>query len=508
MSGRVGFPQFWVVFTLALAVALSDPAGFCGQSAAISEASKARALELDRQGQKSIAAKQFEQAKVLFKNAIQCDPRLTDPRENLALVLLLQGEDAASERVATELLALSPSNYNARLVAGVAAINLNHFRQGRDYLAPVIKSGASDPLVSAANAIAVEQTENDVRGAHLRDGATPARVDAADALLAGQIFRQADLRTIARKWLEASVADQETGPNPQLLYMLAGLYVDDGKSAEACTLYEKILETDPQNLDALLGLSEAERMLGQKEKSDSHLYAAKTLSITDTLSLAHLADVLMRLRMYVDAKGALEKVIAGDSSNEHAWYQLGLAQFRIGEGVAAEKDFKSSLDLDKDDSWSRVGLGAVLMSEGRQGEAAVEFQRVLKQNPRNPAAHYYLARIDRIEGKTPLALRELQQAINVAGKDARPWAELGQLQMEQKQYALARKSLSKAIQIDPGYALAHYYLAMVLKRSGDQAEAEKEANLFKERHDEETKNGIVGLVAEGKWDYAGFLPAN
>lgn len=113
-----------------------------------------------------------------------------------------------------------------------------------------------------------------------------------------------------------------------------------------------------------------------------------------------------------------------------------------------------------------------------------------------------------IEGKIPLAFRELQKAISVAGNDARPWAELGHLQMEQRQFTSARASLRKAIQIDPGYALAHYYLAMVLSRSGEHAEAEKEASLFKERHREESKNGIVGLMAEGKWDYAGFLPAN
>ena len=124
---------------------------------------KAKAVELNHEGSESVGAKQFEQAKALFKQAIQLDPKLSDAYENLALILLLDGNDVAAEHTAVELLGLAPGNYNGRLVAGVAALNRNGFARGRAYLVPLIRSGADDPLVTAVYTIAWMPAESPKR---------------------------------------------------------------------------------------------------------------------------------------------------------------------------------------------------------------------------------------------------------------------------------------------------------------------------------------------------------
>ena len=93
-----------------------------------------------------------------------------------------------------------------------------------------------------------------------------------------------------------------------------------------------------------------------------------------------------------------------------------------------------------------------------------------------------------------------------AKDDARPWAALGQLQLARHDLSSAHLSLLKAIELDPQFAVAHYQMAATA--TGKQAEAAKELELFNKYHDEENKKGIVGLVSEGKWDYAGYLPPN
>ena len=500
MSARVVFPHYFVLL-VALSVGVAQP----GKA---SEASKREAVELNRRGGESIRAKQFEQAKALFERAIQLDPKLSDAYENLALILVLEGDDVAAERAALQLLAFMPANYNARLVAGVAAINRNADSRARDCLAPLVRSGADDPLVTTAYAIALEGSGEKAEAAKFSARSAKLRVEASDALLAGQIFRQPRLQKIAQKWMEANVTNAGAGVNPELLHMLAAMYAEQGRMTDASALYSRILDVSPDNVDALVELSELERKLGQQEKSVSHLYTAKTLATTDASTLFHFSQVCMRRRMYVDASDALSKVVAQDPFNRHAWYQLGLAHFRIGETEDAEKDFKAALGLDGSDEWSRVGLGAVLMSSGRQKEAAAEFKRVLHGDPRNAAALYYLAELHRSQGEIPLALREFQQAANSAKDDARPWAALGQLQLAQHDHVSARTSLQKAIELDPGYATAHYHMARLLKATGKQAAATKELELFKKYHAEENKKGIVGLVSEGRWDYAGFLPSN
>lgn len=507
MLTKVVFPRCLVVWAaLGAAVAQPNPVSHGAQSPANKAGSRAKAVELNHEGNDSVGAKQYEQAKALFKQAIQLDPKLSDAYENLALISLLDGNDAAAEHTALELLALAPGNYNGRLVAGVAALNRNSFSRGRDYLTPLIRSGADDPLVTAAYAIALQGSGRTTEAATFSSRVAMLRVEAPDALLAGQIFRQPKLQAIAQNWMEAGVANAGAAINPDLLYMLAGVYTEQGRLADASALYNRMLELSPGNVDALVELSELERRLGQQEKSVSHLYAAKTLAATDAATLLHFSQVCLRRRMYVDARDALNKVVADDRFNRHAWYQLGLAQFRLGETAAAETAFRAALDLYGVDEWSRVGLGAVLMSTGRQREAATQLQRVLQRNPRSAAAHYYLAQIHRADGNIPLALRDLKQAVNNGRDDARPLAALGQLQLAQHDLLSAHASLRKAIELDPRYAPAHYQMARLLKVAGEQAEAAKELELFNKYHDEENKKGIVGMVSAGKWDYAGYLP--
>jgi tetratricopeptide (TPR) repeat protein len=500
-SARVVFSHSVVVW-IALGIGIA-------QSRPVSRGTdKAKAVELNHQGSESVGAQQFEQAKALFKQAIQLDPKLSDAYENLALILLLDGNDVAAEHTAVELLALAPGNYNARLVAGVAALNRNNFSRGRDYLVPLIRSGADDPLVTAAYAIALERSGDKAAAAKLKAKLTRLTVEAPDALLAGQIFRQPKLRVIAQAWMETSIANGGTAVNPELLHLLAARYAEQGRVTDASALYSKMLEVSPGNVDALVELSELERVLGQQEKSATHLYAAKALAATDILTLLHFSQVCMRRRMYVDARDALKKVADQDAHSQHAWYQLGLAQFRLGETQDAETDFKAALALEGNDEWSRVGLGAVLMSAGRQHEAAAEFAHVLQHNPRSAAAYYYLAQIHRADGNVPVALHELEQAVFYAKDDARPWTALGQLQLAQHDLSSAQRSLQKAIELDPQFSAAHYQMARLLKATGEQAEAAKELVLFNKYHDEENSKGIVGLVSEGKWDYPGYLPPN
>jgi tetratricopeptide (TPR) repeat protein len=489
-----------------LLVALS--AGFAQTPRSPVQDAKSEAAELNRRGSESVQAKQFEQAKALFERAIQLDPKLADAYENLALMLMLEGDDLRAEPVAVQLLALAPDNYNARLVAGVAAINRSHFSRGRDYLALLIPGSSDDPLVITAYAVAFRHIGEKAEGRRFSKRSSSMQVGASDALLAGQIFRQPELRKYAQKWMEANVADGDTAVNPDLLQMLAAAYTQQGRLSDASALYNRVLEIRPHDVNALVELSELERILGLQEKSVSHLYAAKTLAAGDAATLFHFSQVCLRRRLYVDARDALTKVVAQDPFNQHAWYQLGLAHFRVAEPEEAEKNFKTALKLDASDSWSRVGLGAVLMSTGRQEQAAGEFQRILPRDPHNAAALYYLAEIHRTQGEIPLALRELRQAARSAKEDARPWAALGQLQLAQHDLVSARVSLSKALELNPGYAFAHYQMARLLKTEGEQAAAAKELELFSKYHEEENRKGILGLVKEGQWDYAGFLPPN
>jgi len=469
---------------------------------------QAQAVEWNNKGSESIQANRFEEAKALYLRAIDLSPRFVDAHENLALLFLLDGNDSEAEQWARQLIAIDPGNYNGRLVAGVAAVNQHKFVRAKADLSPLVKANVADPIPLAAYQTALKRTGAGVSVSRMQARLTNIEVDERDALLAAQIFREPELVDWAQKWLEATIAHTIGETNPKSLYMLAGIYAGRGKNAEAAGLYRRILDHNPTNVDALVELSEIERILGDVQGALQHLYDAKRLASANTPALLHFSQVCMRRRMFVDARDALQKIVEQEPDNREAWYQLGLAHYRLGQNDTAVQDFGSALKIDASDEWSRVGLGAALLSVGKQADAEVEFLRVLKRDPKCAPSYYYLAQIHRSSGKYTLAANELEHAATYAPQDARPLAMLGRLQMERHNIASARASLKKAIDLDNTSASAHYAMAMLLRSSGEKQQAKREIELYQRYHDEEGKRGIVGLVRKGEWDYAGFMPTN
>ena len=162
---------------------------------AISNGSKTKAVEINREGTESVTAKRFGRAKVLFKQAIRLDPSLSDAYENLALLSILAGDDVSAEDAARHLLILDPQSYNGRLIAGVAAMNQGKLQRGLNSIAPLIVQDATlDPLTATAYGLALEKTGRKVEASRLKRRLGNFVVDDRDAVLAGQIFRQVLLR--------------------------------------------------------------------------------------------------------------------------------------------------------------------------------------------------------------------------------------------------------------------------------------------------------------------------
>jgi cytochrome c-type biogenesis protein CcmH/NrfG len=212
--------------------------------------------------------------------------------------------------------------------------------------------------------------------------------------------------------------------------------------------------------------------------------------------------------MFVDARDALKQVVSEEPENREAWYQLGLVQFRIGETDAAENSFRAALRLRLEDQWSAIGLAAVLIATSRPEEGEKLLKRVLAEDPHCGAARYYLGEIDRGRGNLSAAYEQFQMAVSSASQDARPLIALGQIQEQRHELGEAKKSFLKAIALDQASATAHYHLASLLRSEGNVQEARTQIELFRKYHDQENKQGIVGIMRQGQWDYAGFLPSN
>ncbi len=157
---------------------------------------------------------------------------------------------------------------------------------------------------------------------------------------------------------------------------------------------------------------------------------------------------------------------------------------RIGSDVFTRPDrakdsireLKEILAEDPSIADAHVLLGLAYRSEGlpeMMGEAVAEFRQALALNPTLAPARLYLAQVYLDLGRTARAREELETALAQAPNNATLLAVLGETERQAKNPKLAVEVLRRALQSDPSFAQARYYLALALFDLGQRDEAIK-----------------------------------
>jgi tetratricopeptide (TPR) repeat protein len=127
-------------------------------------------------------------------------------------------------------------------------------------------------------------------------------------------------------------------PDRALTLVALGLTLNGRKLyAEARPLLLRSLELEPENVDALAALAEAEEGSGDLEKADA--FVRRALARRDAHATANLVAglVLMRQERYAEARDAFLKAVAAEPGLTKAHYQVSLAYARLGDQANAEK---------------------------------------------------------------------------------------------------------------------------------------------------------------------------
>jgi predicted Zn-dependent protease len=106
---------------------------------------------------------------------------------------------------------------------------------------------------------------------------------------------------------------------------------------DAKTVLVRVLEREPDNVETLAALAEAEEGIGELDAADGH--AARALAAAPTHPSANLAAamVLMKRARYSEARTALERAAAADPESPKVYYQLSLACARLNDTDGAAR---------------------------------------------------------------------------------------------------------------------------------------------------------------------------
>jgi TolB-like protein/class 3 adenylate cyclase/Flp pilus assembly protein TadD len=219
---------------------------------------------------------------------------------------------------------------------------------------------------------------------------------------------------------EARRAERSPSPDSMDLFFQGMVHANRGPSpdnmAQARQYFNRALELDPGNIEALVGLA----------------------SVESTTAAVLMPDD--RAARFAAAESMLTRVLSLVPEHAFAHCTLGTVQihtYRAAQGIG---EFEQALALDRNLAGAHGFIGLAKMFSGRSEETEAHVQEALRLSPRDMFAHAWIA-----------------------------FSGMAKLYLGFDEEAVAR--LRRAIGINRNYSFAHFSLAAALARLGRLTEA-------------------------------------
>jgi tetratricopeptide (TPR) repeat protein len=168
-------------------------------------------------------------------------------------------------------------------------------------------------------------------------------------------------------------------------------------------------DADPRNLQAKQALHALFASPEGRRSSSEAALSRTVVGAASSLQFSRGADLLAA----GDAAGAIEPLqaaVKADPGFEPAWYNLGVAAWKLGRWEEARNAFSKASSLKRDRAESVFMLGAALVRLGRCPEAVKELERALAMKPDLRDARGFLAECYLKLGRAADAEEQLRRA--------------------------------------------------------------------------------------------------
>jgi tetratricopeptide (TPR) repeat protein len=439
-----------------------------------------------------------------FREAIRLRPDYAAAHNNLGLVLLQSGDDAAGIAELREAVRLRPDYADAHdnLGAALTPTDVNEAIRELELalkLAPnsvkamynlAIAYGASPdrgPGAEIEQLRKVISIEPSFARAHLalgkallQDGKVPEAIDALQHAAEldpengeahyqlGLALARAGHKDEASAELQKGrelVAASDRAQNASLDLTEGRVALQKGDVDQAVSKFRRALQAQPDSAEAKQLLDEA---LAKQRKPEIGSTA------DDTSRMQDLEDYIRQER-YQEVEPLLTEYVAAHPASSWGWYALGYSQFaqkKIGESI---KSLAKSLQLDVKNAEAHKILGRSLMVIGRFDAAQVEFEQGIRYKPDSAEIHYNLGKLFSIQDNWAPARKQFDAALAIDPSYLEALDALGLTQEALGDDAGAVASYQKAIALNQQrnghFASAHVNLSAYYNRTGDAAKA-------------------------------------
>jgi len=242
-----------------------------------------------------------------------------------------------------------------------------------------------------------------------------------------------------------------------------------GRLSEAETQYRKVLEWQPDAVEALRGLGALAYQHGRVDEAVA-LFARGVKIRPEAADFhANLAEAMRILKRTDEAFDHAKRALALDPSLPDAWNTMGLLAQEQGRFADAEAAFGEAIRLRPDHAAAHINLGSALQAEGRLDDAARSLRTAIRLEPANAAALTNLGQV-LIDMGDPDLLDEAEElcrrAVAAAPGLTQAINSLGNVFRLQGRLEDAMECYRRAFQLDPLRATPCYNIGKLLQQLG------------------------------------------
>lgn len=263
----------------------------------------------------------------------------------------------------------------------------------------------------------------------------------------------------------------------EVLNRLGFLRVMQWRNADAIAYFEKALQVDAHDYEALDGIISTLILSGEKEKAVQRVRAE--LARQDSAEVLNIAGkATMEIGDLNSAEDFLKKALAKSPNNFASYVVLGSLYARKKQAPQAVQAYESALKIRKNDVGLLTMLGMLYQGQGNVKAALEVYNRALDIEPNsgvvaNNLAWIYADSLGDMDKALELARRAKAAMPNVPNVTD----TLGWIYARRQLNEMAIPLLREAVKSDPKNSEYRFHLAVALEHNGRKTEARQELSV-------------------------------
>lgn len=269
----------------------------------------------------------------------------------------------------------------------------------------------------------------------------------------------------------------------------ANKHYQSKRFTEAEAVYRQILESNPQQAEALYGLGVIALEKGKDSDAENFLETALEYQPDFVQALFNLGNLRQTQGKLNEAIEYYQQALALQPEAVAVYNCLGRTLQQQGKLEEAEISYQKALEIQPNSVELKANLGNILNLQeklspeeatyyanlnlqfglGRQKAedfktAELYFQQAIALQPDLVEAHHKLGDVLQKQGKLDIAFKSYQQAIKIDPDRANGYEELGNILQQKGKYKEAVGAYKKALEIQPDLVGSHNNLGSLLRK--------------------------------------------